>query len=418
MLINYVRVDLERGIIMQSVFILLRRNKTIVVLGAIGAALIIALWVRSAVAVDTVAVAHEILQRCAQEESVPDCYEREVPALYPTYTVSEVLDVVRQVRREDSTYRFCHVLAHKLGERVVAEDMDAWIEAIPLNPPDGLCSNGFIHGVIGGRFRAEVLDRHTIESLLPDFSRACEARPNWKPSRLDQAICYHGMGHLYMYVTDVSIPDALSLCEKTAAPIGKNGDFRRVCREGVFMQIYQPLEPDDFLLIERLPVKPTAANVRTLCSAYVRNEYEGACLRESWPLFQESILTKGGIGDFCARQPDTQEEKACYQSASAIIGRSSLNNFDQAEKACDAAPRAWQPLCYETVARAIVEEDRDDGAGAASFCVRGKSSEVREYCEDELARLAEFIYGSDSRSKARYCKALPLRVQAICAEER
>src|SRR3989344_3814855 len=189
----------------------------------------------------------KIVHDCAQARDRSACYEAEVPTLYPQLSVAQVFDIVREIRREDPSYQFCHVLAHKIGERVVAEDPERWIDAIPLNPPDGLCSNGFIHGVVGGRFRAEVLDDETLEKLIPDFSRACEPRKGWQPSSLDQAICYHGIGHLYMFVTDADIPKALSLCERTARGSDPERDFRRVCREGVFMQIYQPLEPDDYL---------------------------------------------------------------------------------------------------------------------------------------------------------------------------
>ncbi|MBX4192236.1 hypothetical protein KW798_01995, partial [Candidatus Parcubacteria bacterium] len=124
--------------------------------------------------VDAQTLAKQAVDECAGAKDKPSCYEKTVPALFPQYSVSEIFKVVRTVRAMDSSYQFCHVLAHKVGEAAVAADPDKWIDLMSLNPTDGLCSNGFIHGVIGGRFRAEVLDDETIAKLLPQFEMACE----------------------------------------------------------------------------------------------------------------------------------------------------------------------------------------------------------------------------------------------------
>ena len=49
-------------------------------------------------------------------------------------------------------------------------------------------------------------------------------------------------------------------------------------------------------MIERMTVKPMKETVREFCAAY-RDvpEYEGACLRESWPFFREEITTGTGV---------------------------------------------------------------------------------------------------------------------------
>jgi hypothetical protein len=115
--------------------------------------------------------AMKAVAECAQLEDSAGCYEKEIPNMYPEFSVKEIMAVVREIRSIDSGYQFCHVLAHKLGERVVSEDPNLWVEAIALNPADGMCSNGFIHGVVGGRFRAEVLDEESLEKLVPDFAK-------------------------------------------------------------------------------------------------------------------------------------------------------------------------------------------------------------------------------------------------------
>ncbi|TSC62228.1 MAG: hypothetical protein Athens041674_533 [Parcubacteria group bacterium Athens0416_74] len=351
--------------------------------------------------------AQRIVKICSGELGHAECYEREIPRLLPSHSLESAFEVVRQVRAIDPAYQFCHVLAHKLGERIVAEDPERWVDAIPLNPADGLCSNGFIHGVLGGRFRAEVLDSVTLQKLIPDFTRACAPREGWNPTDLDTAICSHGMGHLYMFISDADIPSSLSLCENTMPEA-----LKRVCREGVYMQIYQPLEPDDFLLIERMPVKPTKETVRSFCARYQKDEYEGACLRESWPFFREELKTGEGIAQFCSGQPNSQEEIACYEAALTLSGRFTLGDSSQALSLCGEVREPWRPMCYASGARAILEEDRVDGSKAITFCMNAPALHQVE-CLTSLADTANFIFG-DTSEKERFCAQIPRELRMRC----
>ncbi len=360
---------------------------------------------------DVGTLAKNIVAECAKSggDHSP-CYESVIPALYPKLDVADVFGVVRAVRREDPSYQFCHVLAHKIGERVVAEDPSKWVDAIPLNPPDGLCSNGFVHGVIGGRFRAEVLSDTQITALLPDFTRACAPRPGWSPSELDRAICYHGTGHLYDFITNADIPKALSLCAQTT-PEG----YRRVCIEGVFMQIYQPLEPDDFALIAQMEVKPSTTTVRTYCGAYSGSpEAEGACLRESWPYFSAGIKDGTGVAAFCSGQPDKERTDDCYQSVSSLVGRMSLDDPKKATAACGNFPGERQLTCFGYSAEAVLEEDRTNAQKAVALCT--SSGSLEEPCEEYLISHANFLFGGNKQQLDAFCAALPGSLPALCKE--
>lgn len=352
-----------------------------------------------------------VIAACEQStDNHAPCYESEVSRLYPALSVPQLFEVIREIRRQDASYQFCHVLAHKIGERVVAEDPDRWIDAIPLNPSDGLCSNGFIHGVVGGRFRAEVLDDATLQKLLPDFRRACEPRARWQPSNLDQAICYHGLGHLYDFITNANIPKALDICTQTTTE-----QYRRVCIEGVFMQIYQPLEPDDYLMIEQMPVKPTKDTVRQFCARFRDTPvYEGACLRESWPL-HPGMDDGTGVESFCSNQPNAVEETACYQSATAIIGRQSLGNPEKAASACTQLPEKRQDMCFSTVAQAFLEENRTDASKAIGFCARA-GGVLAQRCMTWLTTQATFIFGQNESEARAFCAALPDDMKADCGQ--
>lgn len=377
-------------------------------LTALFAAAFVALVWMSGPRVSAEAKAQEALASCAEASDPAPCYEERIPNLYPELTVPQIFDIVREVRRADSRYQFCHVLAHKLGERVVAEDPQEWMHAIALNPIDGMCSNGFVHGVTTGRFRAEVLSPETIEQFIGDFTAACAPRADWSPNDLDRAICYHGLGHLYDFITNADIPAALVLCSRTA-PAG----YERMCIEGVFMQIYQPLEPDDFALIEQMEDKPSTTTVRRYCAGYEKDEYEGACLRESWPYFADSIRDGSYVGKFCSGQPNEEQTLACYQGATSIIGRMSLDDPKKAAAACSKLPQERQGLCFSYSAETVIQEDRNDASQAVALC-NVASGKERDTCFAHLLDHADFVFGKNKSQYGGLCKALPAPWGAQC----
>ena len=387
------------------------RNSLFLILGIVVLLVVASAIFISARGMSTQSIASGIVKDCSKVpgDHAP-CYEAKVPDLYPKLSVPEIFDVIRNIRTLDTSYQFCHVLGHKVGERVVAEDPNDWVDAIPLNPPDGLCSNGFIHGVVGGRFRSEVLNDATIQQFLPDFIRACVPHDSWTPSDLDRAICYHGMGHLFDFITNANIPKALDLCSKVAPE-----DYSRVCIQGVFMQIYQPLEPDDYALIAQMPVKPTKTTVRQFCATFKNPIYVGSCLEESWPFFQKEITDGTGVKGFCSGQPDAIETDQCYLSMSSIVGRMSLGAPDKAASACNAFPASRQVVCYTSVSRAVIEEDRNGGAGAIALCEKA-DSDTASSCLDSLASTASFTFGLGTPELSRFCGLLPEPYRDRCGE--
>jgi hypothetical protein len=356
-------------------------------------------------------IARQMVAACAKSGTDHStCYESEVPNLYPKLSVAQIFDVVREIRALDPSYQFCHVLAHKIGNRAVAEDPNNWVDVIPLNPADSLCSNGFIHGVFEGRFGADVLSDATIQQFMPQFVEACEPHDGWNPSNLDRAICYHGMGHLADYITNADLPKALNFCSQVAP-----SDYQRVCIQGVFMQIYQPLEPDDYALIAQMPVKPTKDTVRQFCATFHDPEYVGSCLEESWPMFQNSILDGTGVASFCSGQPDATETNQCYVSMSSIIGRTSLGNSEKAVSACNQFPAAQQETCYSYSAQAVLEEDLSQSENAIALCERAPAY-IAEQCMSDLIQHAQFTFGNNTQAHKAFCAAVPQSLQASCSE--
>ena len=363
-------------------------------------------------------MARKMVSICAKETDggSSHCYEREVPALYPKYSIGQIFDIIRQIRLLDPSYQFCHVLGHKLGERLVAEDPEHWMDLLSLNPTDSMCSSGFTHGVVSERFRSEVLTDDEIEKTIPDFKRACEPSDRKDLSGLDQAMCYHGLGHLFFFITDANIEKALEICERTAYSQTQWSDFRRVCYEGVFMQIYQQIEPDDFLLVERMSIKPSTTTVRRYCARFTNDAYESACLRESWVYSRDEIMSGTGVVKFCSGQPSHEAEIQCYDTATSLIGGFNLSEPEKAAKACDNIPSEWRALCYTAAARGILEEDYNAATKAVAMCERAKEGNIVNECLSALVDLAEFIVGDGKKHLQSFCAAFPAEFKYICLQ--
>lgn len=365
---------------------------------------------------DLSAYAAQILETCSQNEYRPTCYENEVPKLLNQLTMEETFEVVRLIRAQDTSYAFCHVLAHKLGERETAKDIKKWTQVIPRCPSDGLCSNGCLHGAIVERFSNEVLDDKKIEAAISDLKIACEARDGWSPTNLDQAICYHGLGHLAVHMTGARTDKSLEICEQIALKPGGR-DYQRVCIEGIYMQYFQPLEPEDFALIDRLKLKPTKDDLKTFCKTYSLGNINAmeACWREGWALYRNTeSLDADIITQFCSRRSSARHEDNCYNSVFYGTARLALNDPKIMLNICDKVLPQRQSQCFGDAAAAFIEEDKGLIKDAVAFCSSAKLTEIKNRCYEYLTQVAGFIFHSNSETYISLCNSLPVPWNKKC----
>ena len=349
-------------------------------------------------------LASDFIALCAERSNKAECYEKEVPKLLEDVSLEKVFSVVREIRKQDKSYQFCHVLGHEIGVWEVGRDPSKWIDLMHKNPPDSLCSNGYVHGIIVGRFNKAVLSVAEIDAIVPDLSRACEPTSDWNPASLDKAMCYHGMGHVLTQITGPDIPLSVEYCKKISVKGGE--DFSQVCISGVFMQIFQPLEPEDFALIERLPVKPTKETLVSFCSVYATEVERSQCFGEGWTLFREEIQSAEGIMKFCMTSDSVLTQKDCLTSVLSIGARGSLWNTKKQEAICVRLPKKIGQMCFNVLAEAIVEEDRTEIKAATDVCY-GAPAEFRDGCFGYLLALSDFTFGDNEQAKKQLCEALP-----------
>lgn len=356
--------------------------------------------------------AKEVLDKCKDEKYKPSCYDREIPRLMDFISMEDAFKVTSIIQDEDKNYPYCHVLGHKLSAREIQKDPSKWKEAV-TRCPSGVCSNGCIHGGFQERFRAENFTDEEIIKIKPDLTDLCEARGNWQPTGLEQGSCYHALGHLTMYLTSADINKATQLCEEVS--LKKDGrNFSQLCFDGAFMQIYQPLEPEDFALTRGKEVK--RETVDSFCANF-DNKRKASCLSESWPLFGSEIQKPDGLVKFCSKE-ETHEQGRCFEGMLYVL--TAQFNFDsqKIQQFCLGLPDSRQGGCFANSASRMIETDYRNIDKSVELCSGSQSDQNQAVCFAELLKYSTYNFHVGSDEFLKLCNSLPEGWKQKCLSKR
>jgi hypothetical protein len=346
-------------------------------------------------------LARATVAKCASSNYKPTCYDDEIPKLMEQISLEDAFQVTRIIQDDDSSYRYCHVLGHKLAARETAKDPDKWQDVIK-RCPSGLCSNGCIHGAFQERFRKEVLTEAEIETLKPQFENVCENRSGFNPTGLEKASCYHALGHLFMYVTGADIHKSVALCKEMT--IKPNNDYSQLCFDGSFMQIFQPLEPDDFALIAGKEVDKD--HVKAFCDGYTGKQ-QGSCWSESWPLFREELYQPKNLIAHCSYLKGTEERKRCFNALLYVYTAQMGFDQDKVFGYCSVMPAQYSGNCFAQASSRLIETDYRNGESAVSLCEKGALYDKDNLCFKELIKYSTFNFHQGSEAFNSFCSVMP-----------
>lgn len=352
--------------------------------------------------------AGEVLAKCQSEKYRPGCYDEQIPKLMDNISMEDAFKVTSIVQSQDTAYTYCHVLGHKLSAREIDKDPSKWKEVV-TRCPSGACSNGCIHGGFQERFRSENFTDEQIQKLKPDLTDLCEKRANWNPTGLEQASCYHALGHLTMYLTSADINYATTLCEEIG--LKKDGrDFSQLCFDGAFMQIYQPLEPEDFSLIYGKEV--TKETVDSFCAKF-EGKRKASCLSESWPLFGSEIQKPRGLVEFCSKE-ESGEQDRCFEGMLYVL--TVQFNFDSQKihEFCLGLPGPRQARCFANSASRMIETDYRNISKSVELCSSSRTQANKDVCFAELVKYSTYNFHAGSEQFYQLCNALPQSWKTKC----
>ena len=346
--------------------------------------------------------AESIFEECSTQNHQQSCYDREIPELMGEISMEEAFEVTKLIQEKDQNYFYCHVLGHNLSAKETAKDPEAWKDVI-ARCPSNLCSNGCIHGAFQERFRAEALPDASIEELKPELAGICEKRPGWNPTDIERATCYHALGHLTMYITDANIQKSVRLCKEITA-ISSSQQFTPICFDGVFMQIFQPLEPEDFALVEGR--QPTKEELPSFCEKF-DGHVKGSCWNEGWPLFIKEIMTSEGVVEFCSvfREPFLQNR--CYTAMFYVIPAQFQLDKDRMQQYCSLLPDPQRGQCFANAASRLIETDARLIDHSVSLCEYAVNFNAQEQCYKELLFYSTYNFHIGSEDFLKLCSSLP-----------
>lgn len=356
--------------------------------------------------------ANETLITCSTSNHRQNCYDKEIPKLMDqpiSLTMEDAFEIVRLVQDKDKSFPYCHVLGHNLSAKEVKKNHSKWQEVLS-RCPSGVCSNGCIHGGFQERFRAESFTDQQIEKIKGDLKTICEKRSNWNPTGLEQASCYHAIGHLTMYLTSANTNKSVKLCEEIS--IKEDGrSFVQVCLDGVFMQIFQPLEPEDFALIYDKEV--TRAEVDNFCSAF-NGVAKASCLSESWPLFRQEIMASPqALVRFCSKEQE-KDQARCFEGMFYVL--TAQFNFDEnkIKSYCLQTPEHLIGKCFASTASRMIETDYKNIDRAILLCFSVANVTVQEKCFNELVEYSTYNFHTGSEEFLKLCNGLPIPWKNRC----
>ena len=361
--------------------------------------------IQSANGAQLVSYAQMIVEICSQERYHPACYDKEIPKLMDKISMEDAFKVTKIVQSIDNTYPYCHVLGHELSAREVAKDPSKWKDVLTRCPP-GACSNGCLHGGLQERLRgAETYTQEQIEEVKQDLADICEKRGEWNPTGLEQASCYHAVGHLAMYLTSADLSKSGEICRFSAVKDdGRN--YLQTCYDGNFMQIFQPLEPEDYELIAGKEIKKE--KLESFCNGY-DGQQRISCWHEGWPLYINEIRKPEGLIKYC-NNPILSTEEArnqCFLSLFYVIVVQLDFDLDRLQEYCSALPGNRMDQCFANTASRLIETDYGNIGFVSKYCTRAPTETGKSACYNELIFYSTFNFHAGSKEFYDLCNSLP-----------
>jgi len=345
--------------------------------------------------------AQTIVNACKTRAYRPACYEKEIPKLMEKISMEDAFAVTKFVQEKDPQFAYCHVVAHILTERETKKNASQW-KNVMLRCPMATCNYGCLHGSLIARFRGESLSDEQIEEMIPDISDVCEPRIGFNPTPIEKTMCYHGIGHLAMYMTDGKPEKSIPICER----VGK--EYVKTCVEGIFMTVFQSIDPEDLALV--IDIKPKKEGVADFCKAF--GSYWQHCRRESFFLFLQEAENPQKLNSLCSYAIDQESRRDCYWAYVNVItdkafergqGITSINSY------CKNVP--W---CYSGAAMRLVQVDPANNIRLANEICQMAQNDTSD-CYNNLLYYATFSFSAQSELFVSYCQALsdPWRNQCL-----
>ncbi|MEK7628872.1 MAG: hypothetical protein AAB421_05695 [Patescibacteria group bacterium] len=334
-------------------------------------------------------VSAKILFSCVRflnREERTHCYERTVYDLYPMYNVHELFLAIRTLQKYDMTLVPCHFLAHRLAAAVVAQDPARWSEQMISEETNSMCSFGYTHGIAIAKFKgAGDSSENIVAKVMPDLIEMCD---KGRASARARNNCFHGLGHIFYYLTNGDIAYGLALCDQSVDR--HSGDYEKSrirCYAGVFMKLFF-LTPDDDEPDPHLLDKRTAS---AFCDSLREIRFVQECKRSSWILYKDELIHKEAVYRFCKDMVTTNDMDLCFARVFRGLAWDMVGHLNTFVPLCEEFKGVGSRYgeCYTAGALeyALTAGGTYGMQGARQFCNR-TNGDARNACMQSLETLS------------------------------
>lgn len=262
----------------------------------------------------------------------------------------------------------CHELTHYIGQesyRKFRSIKEAFSEGTYE------CYGAYYHGVIEGffsEFRRKVPNAE-YDSLAPILIDTCEQARGETPVLYTE--CLHGIGHGLMFISDMDVPRALSVCDTLTLK-----SERQSCYGGVFMENSTSTTQDGHV------------------SVWVRSDD---------PSYPCTVL-------------DAPYKASCYQYQGTYVAVQTVGeagSWDAVITFCNRIPEEFRQDCFFTIGT-NQPSGTEDLTRMYAVCSQASDESLRQACvRGVVASLTGWYQGDPARS-VRLCSAVSSEDSAIC----
>jgi hypothetical protein len=178
------------------------------------------------------------------------------------------------------------------------------------------------------------------------------------------------------------------------------------------MQIFQPLEPEDFALIKGKEVAKD--DIESFCNKF-SGKKKAVCWTEgSAPFREEIVQSPQNLVKFCGKADEGTDRNRCYTGLVYVITARLNLDADKMIKYCSELPPERRGTCFANAAGRMIETDYRNIDRAIGVCVESEKYSKLHECFKELIKFSNYNFHPGSEEPRKLCSSLPLPWNEQC----
>lgn len=302
---------------------------------------------------------------CYRTGGADDCYKAVADALSSQFDLKEVLGIFAKNEAAPEIYSRCHEATHYLSRNEYSKMGSI---AKVYSSCDSTCHGGCYHGTLEAYLEAQNLGLG--EALFSHFPAVCGERKDYT-SALVYNECLHGMGHAAMFITDMEIPQSLSLCDTLGA-----GEPRERCYSGVFMEN---------------------------SSSSTNNDHPGKFTKADDPLYPCNAL-------------EEKYQRICWRYQSSYFAMITEHDWKKTADLCLQVPESYRDECFLTVGTNQVGFTQDQSQMRQN-CMIMPTDHYKNICIQGVISSFSYRFVGDGDKMINFCKSVDSNFQESCFKQ-